>query len=109
MKKDPTVSVFSLIPFASCSWRSKIRVWRARQAFSLKRINNNYVAWIEGAAIFVAVFLVASIGSFVDYKKEVQFVKSRLKSEEKNVVSKLFSCDSYFIFFTVTDVLFERD
>lgn len=43
-------------------------------------------AWIEGCAIFVAVFLVASIGSFVDYKKEVQFVKSRLKSEEKNVV-----------------------
>jgi hypothetical protein len=42
------------------------------------------LAWIEGTAIFVAVFLVASIGSFVDYKKEVQFVKSRAKSDEKN-------------------------
>jgi len=28
-------------------------------------------AWIEGTAIFVAVFLVATIGSTVDYKKEV--------------------------------------
>lgn len=31
--------------------------------------------------------VVAGVGSFVDYKKEVQFVKSRMKSDEKNVVS----------------------
>lgn len=31
--------------------------------------------------------VVAGVGSFVDYKKEVQFVKSRAKSDEKNVVS----------------------
>jgi magnesium-transporting ATPase (P-type) len=42
-------------------------------------------AWIEGFAIMVAVALVATVGSFVDWKKEVQFVKSRLKSDEKNV------------------------
>lgn len=42
-------------------------------------------AWIEGFAIMVAVALVASVGSFVDWKKEVQFVKSRAKSDEKNV------------------------
>jgi amino acid permease len=35
----------------------------------------------------IAVFIVASVGSFVDWKKEVQFVKSRMKSNEKNVVS----------------------
>lgn len=28
-------------------------------------------AWVEGFAIFVAVFIVASVGSFVDWKKEV--------------------------------------
>lgn len=33
----------------------------------------------------IAVMLVAGVGSFVDWKKEVQFVKSRAKSEEKNV------------------------
>jgi hypothetical protein len=31
--------------------------------------------------------VVAGVGSFVDYKKELQFVKSRHKSDEKNVVS----------------------
>lgn len=42
-------------------------------------------AWIEGAAIMIAVFIVASVGSTVDYKKEIQFVESRRKSDEKNV------------------------
>lgn len=46
-------------------------------------------AWIEGAAIMVAVLLVAGVGSFVDWKKEVSFVKSRAKSEEKNVCAVL--------------------
>jgi len=42
-------------------------------------------AWIEGFAIMIAVLIVASVGSFVDWKKEVSFVKSRAKSDEKNV------------------------
>jgi len=46
-------------------------------------------AWIEGFAIMVAVLIVASVGSFVDWKKEVAFVKSRLQSDEKNVCSIL--------------------
>jgi len=46
-------------------------------------------AWIEGAAIPVAVGLVASVGSFVDWKKEVQFVISRAKSDEKNICTVL--------------------
>jgi len=46
-------------------------------------------AWIEGTAILVAVMVVAGVGSVVDYKKEVQFVKSRLKSDEKNVCNVL--------------------
>ena len=32
---------------------------------------------------------VATVGSFVDWKKEVQFVISRAKSDEKNIVSQL--------------------
>jgi Ca2+ transporting ATPase len=46
-------------------------------------------ASIEGVAIFVAVMVVAGVGSFVDWKKEVQFVKSRAKSDEKNVCNVL--------------------
>jgi hypothetical protein len=35
----------------------------------------------------VAVAVVATVGSLVDYKKEVQFVVSRAKSDAKNIVS----------------------
>lgn len=35
----------------------------------------------------VAVAVVATVGSFVDWKKEVQFVISRAKSDAKNIVS----------------------
>jgi hypothetical protein len=31
---------------------------------------NISLAWIEGAAIFIAVFVVAMVGSWNDYKKE---------------------------------------
>ena len=48
----------------------------------MNKINNflwlRDVAWIEGAAIMIAVFIVASVGSFVDWPKDVQFVKSRI-------------------------------
>lgn len=32
-------------------------------------------AWIEGFAIFVAVFIVSFVGSYNDYKKEEQFLE----------------------------------
>jgi Ca2+ transporting ATPase len=32
------------------------------------------IAWIEGFAIFAAVFIVAFVGSYNDYKKEEQFL-----------------------------------
>jgi hypothetical protein len=42
---------------------------------------------------------VATVGSFVDWKKEVQFVISRAKSDEKNIVStidkKVKACSLY--------------
>ena len=53
------------------------------------KINYNLIAWVEGAAIAAAVFLVASVGSFVDWRKEVEFVRKRTESNKKNVVSKL--------------------
>lgn len=37
-------------------------------------------AWVEGFAIFLAVFLVAGSGSFVDWRKEIQFVENRKKT-----------------------------
>jgi hypothetical protein len=59
-----------------------------RALFVSNKINNNFfVAWIEGFAIMVAVAVVATVGSLVDWKKEVQFVISRAKSDAKNIVS----------------------
>ena len=44
-------------------------------------------AWIEGTAIFLAVFIVAFVGSYNDYKKEEQFLKLQAISEKDNVVT----------------------
>ena len=62
----------------------------------------------------VAVMIVASVGSTVDYKKEVAFVKSRLASIEKNVVSTPYPVNStrnlnkriavYFVYFIILRV-----
>ena len=37
--------------------------------------NDRKTAWIEGTAIFFAVLIVASVGSWNDYKKEEEFLK----------------------------------
>lgn len=43
-------------------------------------------AWIEGFAIFVAVFVVAFVGSWNDYQKELQFLKLQAISDKDNIV-----------------------
>ena len=45
-----------------------------------------FIAWIEGTAIFLAVFIVAFVGSYNDYKKEEQFMKLHSISDKDNVV-----------------------
>lgn len=42
------------------------------------------IAWVEGTAILIAVLLVASVGSFVDWRKELAFLDVKLKQMEKN-------------------------
>lgn len=44
------------------------------------------IAWIEGFAIFVAVFVVAFVGSWNDYQKELQFIKLQAISDKDNIV-----------------------
>jgi hypothetical protein len=45
------------------------------------------IAWIEGSAVLLAVAIVAGVGSFVDWRKEIAFVNVRKKQMEGNVVS----------------------
>jgi len=47
---------------------------------------NHYVAWVEGVAIFIAVFVVAGVGSFNDWQKEKQFLKLQAESDKDNTV-----------------------
>jgi magnesium-transporting ATPase (P-type) len=49
--------------------------------------NERDTAWIEGTAIFLAVFIVASVGSWNDYKKEEQFFKLQAISEAENTAT----------------------
>jgi len=47
------------------------------------------IAWIDGFAIMVAVAVVSGVGSVVDYRKEVEFVKKRNETQGKKVVTVL--------------------
>jgi hypothetical protein len=46
------------------------------------------IAWIEGFAIFMGVFIVATVGSFNDWQKEKQFLRLQAESEKDNNVSE---------------------
>ena len=71
-----TISITVDVAFAEPHERSHCN-------FQFSKIN---IAWIEGFAIFVAVFVVASVGSWNDYKKEEQFVKLSALQEKDNIV-----------------------
>lgn len=45
-----------------------------------------YYCWIDGFAIMVAVLVVSGVGSIVDYRKEIEFVKRRNESDAKKSV-----------------------
>lgn len=60
-------------------------------SLSLNVPNYNNVAWIEGFAIFLAVFIVVFVGSYNDYKKEEQFFKLYALDQEGKMVSIAFS------------------
>ena len=44
------------------------------------------IAWVEGAAILVAVFVVSSVTAWNDYKKEEQFIKLNSYNDKQNNV-----------------------
>jgi magnesium-transporting ATPase (P-type) len=48
--------------------------------------DNKAVAWIEGAAILLAVFIVSGVTAWNDHKKEEQFLKLNEFSDAKNIV-----------------------
>lgn len=57
----------------------------------MSNISSLIIAWIEGFAIFLGVFIVAGVGSWNDWQKEKQFLKLQAESEKDNTVSARFS------------------
>jgi Ca2+ transporting ATPase len=47
------------------------------------------IAWVEGAAILVAVFVVSFVSSYNDYAKEKQFIKLNSYNDAQNNVNVL--------------------
>lgn len=58
----------------------------------------NNLAWIEGFAIFLAVFIVVFVGSYNDYKKEEQFLKLYALDQEGKNVSVGFKATDFIYF-----------
>ena len=51
----------------------------------------NFVAWIDGTAILIAVIVVSGVGSVVDWRKEIEFVNRANEGQLANVVSSIYS------------------
>ena len=72
----------------------KLECHRTTVIRALKPTNKliiNYLAWIEGGGILIAVAVVSITGSTVDYRKEVEFVKQTNDAGAKDTVSFNFS------------------
>ena len=48
------------------------------------------LAWIDGTAILIAVAVVSGVGSTVDWRKEIEFVKRTNEDSDQNIVSSYF-------------------
>jgi P-type Ca2+ transporter type 2B len=92
--KEPTVrsTFFSLFMEALDDLMLKILIVCAFISIIINMIfeeEHRAIAWIEGGAILLAVFVVSSVTAWNDYKKEEQFIKLNEYSESKNIVTIL--------------------
>jgi hypothetical protein len=69
--------------------RTPSNLFLAASTILWTNINLTYtiIAWIEGFAIFLGVFIVAGVGSWNDWQKEKQFLRLQAESEKDNTVS----------------------
>lgn len=79
---SPMATFFELLFEALSDSTLIILVCAATVSLVIGVIEEPAEGWIEGAAIFVAVFLVANISAMNDYSKELQFRKLEATSAE---------------------------
>ena len=73
MPSSPTTSYFMLLIAALSDTTLLILIAAACVSFAIGYWEDPKIGWIEGAAIFIAVFLVSNISAGNDYSKELQF------------------------------------
>lgn len=73
MPASPTTSYFMLLIGALSDTTLLILIAAACVSFAIGYWEDPKIGWIEGAAIFIAVFLVSNISAGNDYSKELQF------------------------------------
>ena len=73
MPASPTTSYFMLLIAALSDTTLLILIAAACVSFAIGYWEDPEIGWIEGAAIFIAVFLVSNISAGNDYSKELQF------------------------------------
>ena len=73
MPSSPTTSYLMLLIAALSDTTLLILIAAACVSFAIGYWEDPKIGWIEGAAIFIAVFLVSNISAGNDYSKELQF------------------------------------
>ena len=73
MPASPTTSYFMLLIGALSDTTLLILIAAACVSFAIGYWEDPKIGWIEGAAIFIAVFLVSNISAGNNYSKELQF------------------------------------
>jgi Ca2+-transporting ATPase len=89
MPKSPSTNYFYLLFVALSDTTLLILIAAACVSFAVGYWEDPKIGWIEGAAIFVAVFLVSNISAFNDYSKELQF-RALEKSSQQDEKTSVF-------------------
>lgn len=87
--ESPMQSYMSLLFDAFSDSTLLVLLAAAGVSLGIGVVGNPSEGWIEGAAIFIAVFLVANISAANDYTKEMQFRALELSSQEDERASVL--------------------
>ena len=87
--ETPFSSFFELLLGALDDTTLLILLAAAAVSFGIGYYQDPVSGWIDGAAIFAAVFLVANIAAGNDYSKEIQFLELEKASENDQLTSVL--------------------
>ena len=85
--ESPMKTFFGLLTEALSDTTLLILVAAATVSLAIGSVEDPEQGWIEGVAIFIAVFLVANISAGNDYSKELQFRALEATSQEDERVS----------------------